>query len=287
MISCQRMRRSTPVFTALLLAVNAGAFEITLTPPQPLPGDVLAVEVVGIDNPRRAELVFRNETYPFYAIAPGRMRALIGLTARDKIRWEGLRVVRKRFLLPDEVKTVGIELQKRTFSHQSLRMPASKAALPQKPEARTAINHIREALSKDSPRQRWEGAFLRPAKGRRSSKYGHTRTINGAMAWDWHKGIDIAAGDGQPVLSPNSGRVVLTGRFPVQGGTVIVDHGQGLMSAFLHLQSFEVEIGDEVSKGQRIAAVGGGGFSTGSHLHWGVYVHGAAVDPEPLLDRPL
>lgn len=281
------MRNPTILAAALLLASNAAALEITLTPQSPKPGDVLEVAVVGIDNPNRAELVFRNETFPFYAVAPGKMRALIGLTARDKIRWEGLRVVRKRFLLPDEVVTVGVDLAERKFSHQSLRMPASKAALPNKPEAREALVRIRDALQKDSPKQLWEGAFLRPAKGRLSSKYGHTRTINGKSAWSWHKGIDIAAGEGQAVLAPNGGRVVLVGRYPVQGGTIIVDHGQGLMSAFLHLHTFDVAVGDAVEKGQKIASVGGGGFSTGSHLHWGVYVHGDAVDPEPLMDRAL
>jgi lysostaphin len=282
-------RRLIPLLCVLGLLAPAfcAAFEVEVTPLSPKPGDVVSVEVVGIDNPARAELLFRNRSYPFYTVAPGRMRALIGLTARDKVRWEGIRVVRKRFLLPDEVKTVGVELQPKKFSHQHLRMPKKKTRLAKKPEARKAIVLIRGTLKKQTPKQRWSGVFLRPAKGRRSSKYGHTRTINRKMSWDWHKGIDIAAADGHPVLAPNGGRIVLTGRFPVQGGTVIIDHGQGVMSAFLHLNAFDVEMGQEVEKGTRIATVGGGGFSTGSHLHWGVYVHGAAVDPEPLFEREL
>ncbi len=277
-----------PLFPILLLLSQAAnAFDVQVLPPKPLPGDVLTITVVGIDNPRRAELHFRSDTYPLYAVAPGKMRGLIGLTARDKPKLEYLRVVRKRFLLPDEVITVSVDLGTKKFSHQRLRMPKKKTQLTKKPEARSAIIRIRGALAKDTPHQFWSGVFLRPAKGRRTSKYGHTRTINGNMTWDWHKGIDIAAADGHPVLAPNGGRVVLTGRFPVQGGTIILDHGQGVMSAFLHLHEFNVEIGNEVEKGDRIAAVGGGGFSTGSHLHWGVYVHGDAVDPEHLLKRPL
>jgi murein DD-endopeptidase MepM/ murein hydrolase activator NlpD len=276
------------VFLILIFfAAQAEALEVSVTPAEPLPGDVLVVEVLGIDNASRASCVFRDKEYPLFAVEPGRLRAMIGITARHKPGWYKLTVQRKRFLFSKETRTLGVTIGKRKFSHQHIRMPKKKTQLSKKPRAKTALIEIRGALAKASSAQLWQGVFLRPAKGRRSSKYGHTRTINKKMSWSWHKGIDIAAKDGHPVLAPNGGRVALTGRYPVQGGTVIIDHGQGLHSAFLHLRSFAVKAGDFVSKGATIANVGGGGFSTGSHLHWGVYVHGAAVDPEILLKRAL
>lgn len=243
--------------------------------------------MAGLDNPARASCRFRGKTYPFYPIAPGRMRALIGLTARDKSGLYVLEVKHDRFILPDQTRILEVDVKKRTFTHQHLTMPKKKTKLAGKPDAKTAIRLIRATLAQDSRRQYWDGPLLRPSTGRKSSSYGHTRTINKKMSWDWHKGIDIAAPEGHPVVAPAGGKVVLTGRFPVQGGTLILDHGQGLMSAFLHLKTFLAEQGQILPQGAPVAEVGGGGFSTGSHLHWGVYLHGAPVDPLPLLKRKL
>lgn len=281
-------RRIFPLATILLAApAAAGAWAVSVHPAEPRPGQVLRVEISGADNPSRLRCRFNDRDYPAYPVAPGKARALVPLTARLKPQFYRLEIARTRWLLPDERKTVGVQVAPRSFTHQRLRMPKSKAGLGLRPEAESALEIIRGTLEKRSERQLWKGVFLRPTPGRRSSAYGHTRTINDAMAWDWHKGIDIAAAEGRRVLAPNAGVVVLAARFPVQGGIVILDHGQGVMSAFLHLRSFEATLGAAVPKGQPIATVGGGGFSTGAHLHWGVYVHGEPVDPEFLLDSGL
>lgn len=279
------MTRPIAALALLLAAPAARAMEVSVEPRSPRPGDVLRVEIRGLDNPARASCRFQGRAYPFFPSAPGRLRALIGLTASAEPGPAEVVVRTKPFLLPSRKTSVTVDVQARSFSHQNIRMPRSKVALTADPEARSAIDRIVSTLARKTRGQLWRGAFLRPARGRRSSSYGHSRTINRRMTWSWHKGIDIAAPEGEAVLAPNAGRVALAGRFPVQGGTVILDHGQGVMSAFLHLLSFDVREGQRVDKGERIAVVGGGGFSTGSHLHWGVYVHGAAVDPEPLLDR--
>ncbi|MFH1726733.1 MAG: M23 family metallopeptidase [Elusimicrobiota bacterium] len=265
-------------------AAGVDALEIRVEPRAPRPGDVVRVEVLGVDNPGRVSCLFRSKSYPLYAVGPGRMRALIGLEAVEEPGRFALEVTRRPFLLPEETKTVNITVAAREFGHRELRMPKKKAALPKKPEAEDAIRTIRAALRTETARQLWEGAFLRPAQGRLTSAYGHSRNVN-RKKWSWHKGVDIAAPEGHQVAAPNAAKVALAGRYPVQGGTVILDHGQGVMSAFLHLRSSEVEAGDEVPKGRTIGAIGGGGFSTGTHLHWGVYVHGAAVDPEQWLRR--
>jgi len=272
---------------SLFVAAPAAAFTVTYDPLKPRPGDVLRVEVVGIETHHRVGLSFRGRDYPLYAVAPGRMRALIGLTAKAKRGEAELEVVRRRFLLPDQTLAREFVVVDRKFSHQHIRMPKKKTKLARKKGARKATQLIRKMIRTESPLQYFSGPLLRPSIGRRSSRYGHTRTINKTMKWPWHMGIDIAAPDGTEVIAPSGGTVRLTGRFPVQGGTLVLDHGQGLASAFLHLAAFLVDEGTVVRKGDPIARVGGGGFSTGSHLHWGVYVHGAPVDPEPLMERPL
>lgn len=284
----RRLRSSGVLFTALLLCAAAAAveaFEVVVEPEEPRPGEVVRVELIGLDNPRRADCRFRSKSYPFYMLGPGRMRALVGLTAKQEPGWHPLKVSRIRFLLPDEIKTTGIMVGERKFTHQKLRMPKKRASLTGKPKARKGTRTIRETVKRESRRQRWSGPFLRPAKGRRTSEYGHTRTYNDGRPWSWHKGVDIAAPKGRPVRAPNEGRVALTDFFPIQGRTLLLDHGQGLMSAFFHLDSFRVSAGDKVEKGEIVAEVGGTGFSTGPHLHWGAYLHGDPVDPELLLKR--
>lgn len=279
---------SLPIALLLLtFAAPGSAFDIVLDPPSPVPGEILRVEVRGLDNPARIECLFEEESYPFFPVSPGRMRAMIGLTARQKPGDYVLKAIHRRFLLPDVITNVGVTISPREFTHQQITMPAKKTALAARPGAKAGTQNIRGALGGLSKTQKWNGPFVRPTQGRRTSKYGHTRTINKKMSWGWHRGIDVAAASGADVLAPAGGTVVLTGVFPIQGGTMILDHGQGLMSTFYHLHSFNAQTGDVVAAGTRIANVGGGGFSTGSHLHWGTFLHNRAVDPEMLLKRKL
>ncbi len=130
----------------------------------------------------------------------------------------------------------------------------------------------------------WSELLSYPCNGRKSSPFGVKRSYNGAPVSSYHKGLDIAVPQGTPVKSPARGKVVLTGyesnRFHVHGNTVIIDHGQGLTSIYMHLHSISVEEGNMVSKGDTIGTVGSTGISTGPHLHWGTYLYGTSVDPE-------
>jgi len=269
------------------LLTPAQALDIRVEPEKPVPGEVLRIELKGLDNPRRADCRLDGRSYPFYPTGIGALRALIGLTAREDPGEKLLRVTVSRFLLPDAVMDIPVEVRKRRFTHQKIRLSQKKASLPSTPAARSGTRRIRAALGRDSAVQRWEGAFLRPSEGRRTSQYGHSRTINDGMVWSWHKGIDLAAPRGTPVHAPNGGVVRITRLFPIQGRTVVLDHGQGLMSVFYHLRAFQVSEGDSVAQGDLLGEIGTTGFSTGPHLHWGTYLHGAPVDPERLLDREL
>ena len=125
-----------------------------------------------------------------------------------------------------------------------------------------------------------------PVSGLISSPYGLTRFFNG-QARRPHSGIDIAASSGSPIKMPKSGTVVATGSYFFNGNTVIVDHGQGLISMFCHLERIDVQTGVQLSRGDVIGSVGQTGRATGPHLHWSVNLNNVRVDPMLFLDQPL
>jgi murein DD-endopeptidase MepM/ murein hydrolase activator NlpD len=117
-----------------------------------------------------------------------------------------------------------------------------------------------------------------PVPGRLSSSFGLRRVFNG-QARIPHSGMDIAAPTGTPVVAPLAGRVIDTGDYLFNGGTVWLDHGAGLLTMVCHLSRIDVQPGDQVAAGQRYAAVGATGRVTGPHLHWSVMLNRAMVDP--------
>jgi len=144
-----------------------------------------------------------------------------------------------------------------------------------KPEI-DAINAAREQAT---GAKGWAQDFIWPVKARISGQFGRQRIYRGEPG-SYHSGIDLAPGNGVPFVAPADGTVVLarTG-FSLEGGLIIIDHGQGLNSAFLHASRIVVEEGQNVRQGQHIGNVGSTGRSTGPHLHWSLKWNGHRFDP--------
>lgn len=130
-----------------------------------------------------------------------------------------------------------------------------------------------------------KGSFVSPVKGTITGDFGNQRILN-ARPRNPHSGIDIAAPKGTPVYSPADGIVRLTAEnMYLMGNILMIDHGLGVQSIFIHLDSVRVKEGESVEQGQMVARVGKTGRATGPHLHWGVSVGSTMVDPARLLNK--
>jgi len=127
-------------------------------------------------------------------------------------------------------------------------------------------------------------AFQLPAKGRPSKDFGLRRIING-LARNPHAGIDLPLPEGTPIVAVGDALVLETGDYFFNGNSVYLDHGQGVVTLYCHMQHVDVRPGDHVARGQQIGLSGMTGRTTGPHLHWTVLMNGAAVDPRLFLGR--
>jgi len=137
-----------------------------------------------------------------------------------------------------------------------------------------------------SPEREWEGSFARPVATEITDPFGVERVFNGTVQ-STHQGLDFHAPTGTPVAAVNRGKVLLARPLFFEGNCVVLDHGQGLLSLYLHLSKFLVKEGDEVVKGQQIGLSGATGRATGPHLHLAVRWQGVYLNPQTLLSLRL
>jgi murein DD-endopeptidase MepM/ murein hydrolase activator NlpD len=157
----------------------------------------------------------------------------------------------------------------------------SKVELSPEDEARAVreITRIKKLEHHWRATQNIDLAFILPAKGELSSGFGLRRFFNGEPRSP-HAGLDLAVARGTPVRASGRGKVLATGDYFFNGKTIFIDHGDGLITMYCHLDRIGVKPGETVNKGQRIGRSGMTGRATGPHLHWSVVLNGTMVDPE-------
>jgi murein DD-endopeptidase MepM/ murein hydrolase activator NlpD len=247
------------------------------TPTNPRLGETVVVNITASPGKTAPPSVkVGSKTYPVFGLGADRFRAMIPTTPLEK---PGDRDV----TISDNTDTTKLKITvaDRKFPIQRINFSPGKSGIE---ATELELKQVAALKATVSPDKLWNGKFIAPNQGKTSSPYGVRRYYNGEFATDYyHRGLDYAGGYGSPVLAPAGGKVVLVGYekkgFRVHGNVVGVDHGQGVVSIFMHMSKIAVEEGQILAPGDRIGAIGNTGSSTGPHLHWGLYVNGVSIDP--------
>jgi murein DD-endopeptidase MepM/ murein hydrolase activator NlpD len=149
-------------------------------------------------------------------------------------------------------------------------------------EAQTDKGLKQKTFAAVTARRLWSGPFIKPVSGGISDVFGTARVFN-QQVQSRHQGLDYAVGAGTPVHAVNRGTVILARPLYFEGSCIVVDHGQGLLSLYLHLSEFRVKEGDEVESGQLIGLSGGSGRASGPHLHLAIRWQGVYLNPATLM----
>ena len=182
---------------------------------------------------------------------------------------------------------IRVRVEPRTWRVERVEgVPQSTVTPPPAIAARIAREQaqVARARERDDDRADFLGGFDWPVTGRISGVFGSQRVYNGTPKSP-HSGLDVAAPTGTPLRAPAPGVVSFVAPdLYLTGGTVLLDHGHGLSSSFLHLSRIDVTLGQRVERGQVLGAIGATGRATGPHMHWGLNWFGVRVDPQPLLE---
>ncbi len=180
----------------------------------------------------------------------------------------------------------GIRISSKSYPRQDLTLPSKMVTPPESVLARIKKERKRTTAAKKiwSDQRLWQLPFHRPVPGKTTSSYGLRRFLN-KKPKNPHRGLDFRAASGSAVEAVAGGRVILAEGHYYAGNSVYIDHGNGVISLYFHLEKFLVSKGDLVKKGQNIGLSGSSGRATGPHLHLSVSVQGQLVDPVPLFER--
>ena len=190
---------------------------------------------------------------------------------------------------PEKIKkSYKIKVRPAKFGLQKLTLPKEMVELDEETlkRVRAEQEKIGKVWNIFTEEYLWQGNFIAPTEGELSSNFGLRRIINGEPK-NPHNGIDFAAPEGAPVYAPNHGRAVFIDEQFFSGKSLVIDHGFGLFTMYFHLSEILVDDGEDIIKGQVIAKVGKSGRATGPHLHWGMRLNGAKVNPISIINLPL
>lgn len=217
---------------------------------------------------------YKGAKYKLFKQANGIYRGFLGLEGIEKPGIYPLNLYDESGNLNQKAQ---LKVIAKDFPKQNLVVSKQTVGLTATAHEMAEINRMKKTITDTAYFN--EMPFNSPTDGCMNSVYGLKRYYNGKFSGNYHKGIDIKAPKGALVRTIAGGKIIFGEFFRLHGGAVAVDHGQGLVSIYIHLSKIDVKQGQIVAAGQKIAEVGSTGFATGPHLHWGLYINGTSVDP--------
>jgi murein DD-endopeptidase MepM/ murein hydrolase activator NlpD len=269
---CQRR-----LTAALLLALAFPASVEALPRASSVPGGVALIRLGAVSTRGDPPRAWLGDQAVLVAAENGQWIAVVGLALDLPVGDHELRVDDG-----GERKVVRFEVRDKSYPEQRITLKdSSKVTLSPADEARAVaeIATIRQLKLHWRAARDTDADFIVPAAGRLASRFGLRRVFNGEPRAP-HSGLDVAVPRGTAIKTSARGKVLATDEYFFNGKTVFVDHGNGLISMYCHLDRIDVQAGDPLTQGQRIGLSGMTGRASGPHLHWSVILNGAMVDPE-------
>jgi len=267
------------IITLLFLSFPSLGEEVQVSffPPKIYQGKTAAIYLTSPFPCQKAVVDFLGQTIRCYPVGE-KFRALVGIPADQKPGKYPLKIIFTQedgssFLLEKEVVICPTR-----FSSTWFWLKPAKKKLYVKDLIQKEWSEIERVLVQESPEQKWQNSFASPVSGPISMAFGVIEHINGKKTGQ-HRGLDLAVPVGTMVKAPERGKVVFARMLKAFGGTLVLDHGQGVHSLYFHLSKILKKVGEEVSSGEILALSGNSGISTGPHLHFGISVHNVRVDP--------
>lgn len=266
---------------------HVGRVTVQVDTSRGFPGGVLVVRLSSRGRLGAAWALLDGRRAPFYARG-GVLRALVPVAAGEEpgTTTLGIGIAARR---GEQRIAIPVEIGARAYAARTVPLPVpfqSLLALPEATrDARRLLEQIRSRSATPGPES------LRPPVAANGGGFGELRSYPGfaelesridALTGERHRGVDYAVPTGTPVLATGAGTVLLAGPLVLSGGTVVIDHGQGIVSVLLHLSRIDVRAGQAVAAGSPIGLSGEGGLAPAPQLQWRVYLHGVAVDPHVL-----
>ena len=266
------------VMLAVIYCRAEASLTAALLPETARQGKTFTVTVSAELPLRAASASFLGKDMPFYTSGTG-FRGVIGIHPNTRPGLYKMEITATDEAGLTDRLAADVRIKTTKFLAEKLAFPPGKSSKLSSAKIQKDQDKVGEIMEKETPDQLWSGRFIMPIKGYITSPYGAYRLYNGKKLGD-HRGADIGGNPvGAPIKAANSGIVAFTEFLPTIGSTIILDHGQGINSIYMHMSKTLVKAGDRIEKGQVIGRIGSTGLSNGPHLHWGISVHNTRVDP--------
>jgi len=274
------------VFLMFFFLENGAArANLVVRPEAPVQGRTVVVLLTD-EAAVSAQMDFFGKMIPFYGSA-GDLYSIAGVPVMTEPGYHVITVYASSESGNTYVMPVSIHVLKGKFLAEKLAFPPSKSGKLVASKIRADQDELSMIFRQWTPDRLWSGKFLMPIKGRITSPFGAYRHYNGKRLGD-HRGTDIGGNPvGAVIKAANSGVVAFAKHLPALGSVIVIDHGQGIHSVYMHMSKTLVAAGETVKKGQTIGKVGSTGVSTGPHLHFGISVHDTRVEPMEWVKREV